>query len=111
MRFALLVAVLSSLRLPAAVLPNLHQLPLSFEPNRGQFGSDVKYGAPRAGGRQISISTDRIRIQAVDANVELTWRGGSRKANVEGTARLTGTSNYILGSDPRRWHTALPQFE
>lgn len=92
-------------------MPDLHKLPLSFEPNRGQFEKGIKYGATRAGGRQIWIYADRIRIQAVDANIDLTWRGGNRNSTVEGAMRLPGASNYILGSDPKRWHTGLPQFK
>ncbi|HEX6546862.1 MAG TPA: SBBP repeat-containing protein, partial [Bryobacteraceae bacterium] len=111
MRFALLIAVLSSLRLPAAVIPDLHRLPVTFEPNRGQFDSEIKYGAPGARGKKIWIYADRIRIQADGSNVELSWCGGNRKASVEGLKHLPGTTNYFLGRDPAYWHTGLPQFQ
>jgi len=42
--------------------------------------------------------------------VHLQWIGARRRARVEGQARLPGVSNYLLGNDPARWRTDIPQF-
>lgn len=36
--------------------------------------------------------------------------GARTQPRLETTERLPGTVNYILGSDPRRWHTGIPTF-
>ena len=44
-----------------AVSPDLRNLPISFEPNHGQFSNDAQFGA-RAPGLQLSVSSRGVRL-------------------------------------------------
>lgn len=48
-----------------------------------------------------TVATDVIRMQLVSANSH------TRPMGLE---PLPGTSNYILGNDPSKWHTAIPNY-
>jgi len=50
---------------------------------------------------QRGFTTDVVRMQLSGAN---------RTAEPAGMDRLPGTSNYFLGSDPAKWHTAIPTY-
>jgi len=47
------------------------------------------------------VTTDVIRMQLTGAN---------KRAQPQGVDPLPGTSNYILGNDPSKWHTAIPNY-
>jgi hypothetical protein len=103
-------------------------LPLWFEPNVGQAderatflsrghgrtmlltrtGAVIKLGKPAAPDRrppgQLMSKPDE---QAV---IELTFEGANPDPVVAGRGRLEGVSNYLLGSDPDRWFTGLPNY-
>jgi hypothetical protein len=36
--------------------------------------------------------------------------GAGRDAGVSGIGRLTGTANYLIGNDPRKWRTGVPAY-
>ena len=40
----------------------------------------------------------------------LKFQGANPKAEVMGVEQLPGTSSYFAGSDPKLWHTRIPQF-
>jgi len=48
-----------------------------------------------------TVTTDVIRMQLAGANAN---------AQPVGVDPLPGTSNYILGNDPTKWHTAIPNY-
>jgi hypothetical protein len=41
----------------------------------------------------------------------LRFAGTNPQTEVTGTEELPGKSNYFSGSDPKQWHTRIPQFE
>ncbi|HXR77419.1 MAG TPA: SBBP repeat-containing protein [Bryobacteraceae bacterium] len=96
-----------------AVSPDLRNLPISFEPNEGQFSNDAQFGA-RAPGLQLSVSHGGVRFETRQkdntASVQMTWKNGSRSAAVQGEDELPGKTNYIFGSDQTRWKTNLPTY-
>src|SRR6185437_15781856 len=96
-----------------AVSPDLRNLPISFEPNHGQFSSDAQFGA-RAPGLQLSVSSRGVRLETRRkdslASVQMIWKNGSRSASVEGEDELPGKTNYIFGSDQAHWKTNLPTY-
>jgi Bacterial Ig-like domain (group 3)/Chitobiase/beta-hexosaminidase C-terminal domain/Beta-propeller repeat len=49
-----------------------------------------------------TLTTDVIRMQLMGANASVV---------PSGLERLPGTSNYILGRDPSKWHTDIPNFK
>src|SRR5262245_44458037 len=90
-------------------------LPLAFEPNRGQAQPGVDYAAH---GNRYSVS-----LKSGDAAIALREHGakqvdllhlrllGSRpKAPALGAAQLPGCSNYIRGRNPEGWIEDVPQF-
>jgi hypothetical protein len=91
------------------------QLPITFEENQGQAAADVDYVA-HASGYTLSLdksgatldlhgsSTGKdslVRLELVGVN------GGARAVSLDPAITRT---NYFLGSDPRQWHTNIPNF-
>ena len=104
-----------ALRVPClALVPLLPvlagSLPLAFEPNQGQAPAEVRYVA-RTAEYSVWISSDAIAVQSASAGAfRMRFPGASRRVHLEALDRLAGTSNYILGRDPRNWHTGIPTF-
>jgi uncharacterized repeat protein (TIGR01451 family) len=105
----------------------LGQLPLIFEPNQGQADRGVKFLARGAGyslfldptGAVLALQTPpssrskaRTKTQSRQSEqfVSMKVVGANPAAATSGTDQLPGKSNYIVGNDPRKWHTGIPQF-
>jgi hypothetical protein len=89
-------------------------LPLAFEPNVGQADRRVQFLA-RANGSTIYL----LRSEAVlafhrpgraDDVISLRFGGRGSAAHAAAADPLPGASNYLRGSDPRRWKTHVPHF-
>jgi hypothetical protein len=96
-----------------------YAVPLSFEPNHGQAGPEVKFMsrsrgftlfltateaviAMRAGGfAPADRQTHKLRMQLVGANPT---------SRVTGEGVLPGKVNYVRGSDPSRWRTDISTY-
>jgi hypothetical protein len=96
-----------------------YAVPLSFEPNQGQAGPEVKFLsrsrgytlfltateaviAMRAGGpASADRQTQTLRMQLVGANPT---------ARVTGEQALGGKVNYVRGSDPSGWRTDISTY-
>ena len=112
------------------------KLPLRFEKNQGQSDQRVQYTA-RGGGYTLFLTgTEAIfRLNPPHTNplkARYVGRNRSRKilakqvqqasfvlmklsdANsapkIEAANMLPGTVNYLIGNDPRKWHTKVPTF-
>jgi Beta-propeller repeat/Cep192 domain 4/HYDIN/CFA65/VesB-like, Ig-like domain len=97
-------------------------LPLSFEANRGQTDSRVKYLARGENytlfltehDAVLSLRTTKPGVQgkqtASSVVVRLRLLGSAPAVHVTGQNLLGGTSNYFLGNDPRQWHTRIPNY-
>ncbi len=97
-------------------------LPLSFEANRGQTDSRVKYLA--RGQNYTLFLTDHDAVLSLrtttpgvegtpavtSAVLRLRLLGSSGAVQVAGRSELSGKSNYFLGNDPRKWHTDIPNY-
>jgi hypothetical protein len=122
---------------PAAPAPSgeaYGKLPLSFEVNRGQADSHVKFFA-RGQGYSLFLSTTEAvfslvrptrrksgggslvgheaaaRRTAVPTSVvRMSLAGANPAPRVEGADELPGKSNYFIGSDPAKWRTDIPNF-
>jgi len=108
-----------SLQLKPDARAILAQLPLIFEPNRGQADPSVKFLAHGVGyglfldatGALISIQTPHSSPTGNNAQfVRMKLVGANRAAAIAGNNLLPGKSNYILGNDPHKWHSGIPQF-
>jgi uncharacterized repeat protein (TIGR01451 family) len=108
-------------------------IPLSFEVNEGQTDSPVKFlargrgfclfltseGAKlrlrRPGASQEDAAAPRdtasaSRAAPATAVVGLRLAGANPAPRAEGLDELPGKSNYILGQDPAKWRTNIPQY-
>ena len=111
-------------------------LPLSFEANRGQADRNVKFLCRGRGGTWFLTSTEAVlslsdavaehgarnreQDPAVHAGrsagrqaatvVRMRLMGANPAAEVSGVDRLPGDANYLIGSEPQRWHTRVPTF-
>jgi Beta-propeller repeat len=94
-------------------------IPLAFEPNRGQGAPDVRYLSHARG---ISLfmrdhDTTVVALTAADslqstspAVVRLSFPGSDFNSKPRAFGQQEGISNYLLGPDPARWQTGIPNF-
>ena len=91
-------------------------LPMSFEPNRGQAASEVKFLAHGNGYGIYLLPTEAAlalpghKSAPRPASVEMSLVGANQRAEVAGVDPLPGHSNYLTGNDPSRWLHNVPQF-
>jgi len=97
----------------------LGQLPLIFEPNQGQAHPSVKFLARGAGYSLFLDATGAVLAMPAahlsapghgEQFVRMKLVGANHAAVTAGTDPLPGKSNYLIGNDPRKWHTGIPQF-
>jgi hypothetical protein len=104
-------------------------LPLSFEPNRGQADPAVKFLA-RAPGYTLTLGARSVGfdgiggvsgplglgngkarvIRSAGRSLRMRFVGSSPRPRLTGTKALPGQVNYLIGSDPRGWRTAIPTY-
>jgi hypothetical protein len=118
-----------------AIRADYGKLPLSFEANEGQSGSQVKFSS-RGNGYSLFLTEqsavlaltkpdptanrklDRFAGKAAPKPtpppktdvVRMELVGASRASKVEGAEQLPGTANYFIGNDPAKWRTNVPTF-
>ena len=106
-------------------------VPLSFEENRGQTDSRVKYLA-RGKGYTLFLTPTRevLALRRVipsqkdsqtiadpkaprnysQSLLEFDLAGANEQAQISGADRLPGISNYYIGNDPTKWRTGIPNY-
>ncbi|MEP6718567.1 MAG: SBBP repeat-containing protein [bacterium] len=104
-------------------------LPLSFEPNRGQANPQVKFIA-RGSGYNVfltsteavfsfpALQTSAVLPQQVAARkrheqvsvLRMTLKGANPRALANGTDQLPGVKNYFIGRNASGWQTNVPTF-
>jgi hypothetical protein len=94
-------------------------MPLSFELNRGQAATSVRYLARGSGFTLFLTATEAVLVSrsphssrsSVVSNV-LTLRlaGSNPAARLSGLDALPGQANYLLGRDRSRWVTDVPTY-
>src|SRR5438128_1587643 len=97
--------------------PVIHSgnLPLAFEPNRGQARQGVDYVA-RGNGYSVSLKASEATIalhQGAEKQTDvlrIRFSGTWRDSRALGAAQLPGRSNYIRGRNPNSWIQDVPQF-
>jgi uncharacterized repeat protein (TIGR01451 family) len=101
------------------VLRNYANLPLTFEPNLGQSDTQVKflahgqgYGLLLTANRAVLLVRQRTSKGASSQvrMLSLELLGANPAARISGKDKLAGFSNYLLGGDPRQWHTNVPHY-
>jgi hypothetical protein len=90
------------------------QLPMVFEPNRGQSDPQVKFLAH--GNNYGLFLTANQAVLALHKSpkevsvLRMALARANANAQVEGDEKLPGKSNYLIGNDPAKWHQNIPQF-
>jgi hypothetical protein len=89
-------------------------LPLDFEPNRGQAERPVRFVA-RAGNLSLALRHSAIDLLLPNGSngvfqLSLNFVGADSQARLDGSDDQPSYSNYILGADPSRWLTHVPNF-
>lgn len=109
------------------------RLPLSFEANQGQADSEVKFLSRGSGyglyltsteavltfqstrpASQVANKTFQGAQSQIDSSQSVALRarlvGAHPPRQVEGLRQLPGKSNYILGNDPSKWLSNIPNY-
>ena len=118
----------------ATVNAKLSKLPLSFERNDGQTDGRVKFLSrgsgytmfltpaeavlslskrgdekqPAPGHKGAQAKTDSHKEKT--AVLRVSRIGAGHNAKIEGLDQQAGKVNYLLGHDPKKWHTNIPTF-
>ncbi|HJX26301.1 MAG TPA: SBBP repeat-containing protein [Thermoanaerobaculia bacterium] len=82
---------------------------LSFEENRGQTDSRVKYLARTGGWSLFLTPTEAVLGLQEGGPVRLSWTGGSTEPRIRGEEELPGKVNYLTG-DASRWRSGIPTY-
>jgi hypothetical protein len=96
------------------------QLPLSFEANQGQTGSQVNFLSRGAGYGLFLTPTEAVMALNQGSGVRgqgsaedvlrMQLVGANPPAQPVGLDQLPGVSNYLIGNDPSQWQTNIPNF-
>jgi uncharacterized repeat protein (TIGR01451 family) len=109
----------SSLKSKPGARAILGQLPIIFEPNQGQADPRAKFMA-RGPGYSLFLKTDgavlamqtahALRPESNEQFVSMKLVGANPAPALTGADPLPGKSNYLIGNDPHKWHSGIPQF-
>jgi hypothetical protein len=89
-------------------------LPLAFEPNVGQADRRVQFLARASGSTVYLLRSEAVlafhRPGRADDVISLRFGRPGSSVHAAAADPLPGASNYLRGSDPRRWKTHVPHF-
>ena len=100
-----------------AVRATFARRPIAFEPNEGQFDSDVRF-VGRAADHSVGVTDDEL-IMVWTGDGAMKERGadvvrmrlvGAERTSVEAEEELPGRVNHLIGNDRSNWHTNLRTF-
>ena len=109
---------------PAATAQQQHgfaNLPLVFESNQGQSDSQVKF-LSRGSGYGLFLTANQAVLTLQHSSlsrqhsarqvsvVRMALDGANQSSQLVGMDPLPGKSNYLIGSNPAKWHRNVPQF-
>ena len=101
----------------SATVKSFGQLPLFFEPNRGQADAQARFVARGQGYSVFLTPTEAVlalqsseKEKATSAVLRLQLVNASASAKISGRDLLPGYSNYFIGKDQSQWRTRIPQY-
>jgi len=95
-------ALLASAPDRAAVLARYDRLPLSFEENRGQADTSVKF-LSRGRGYALLLGANETVLRLSADTVRMRFQGASAAPQLAGLDPQPGKVNYLLGNDSAKW--------
>jgi IPT/TIG domain/Beta-propeller repeat len=106
--FGPLVALMSAAAFAAKPVTSI-ELPLAFEPNRGQHPAEAKFFA-RTPGATVFLTADGP-VFALKSGDSFRMRlVGAKPVRLEGRDLQPGKVNYFIGDDPSSWRVGIPIF-
>jgi uncharacterized protein (TIGR03437 family) len=88
-------------------IDSYRNLPLSFE--AGPAGAPFDF-VSRAEGYDLALAKGEVTLRLRSSELRMRLAGANPSPRAEGVDALPGKSNYIVGSDPRRWRTNVANF-
>jgi Beta-propeller repeat/Domain of unknown function DUF11 len=97
------------------------QVPMIFEPNRGQTDAQVRFMA-RGNGYGLFLTDDEAVLvlrrtgkqgKAQDSKssvIRMSLAGATGQPEAEGSDLLPGRSHYLIGKDSSKWNRDIPQY-
>jgi uncharacterized repeat protein (TIGR01451 family) len=85
------------------------KLPLSFVPNRGQFDDGIEFQAQGMGG-ELAFTPAGVTLSLPENRLHLRFDKANPAPEIAPADALPGVVNYLIGSDPARWQTAVPTY-
>src|SRR5207237_10794420 len=100
---------------PVSIAHGYGNLPMSFEPNQGQFDPQFKFGSQGAAYALLlnpTGATFRLHDSTESKSAELTirFRGTTKQASIRAADPLPGIANYYYGR-PEHWITRVPTYQ
>ena len=122
-------------RMEMGVTANYAQLPLVFEMNQGQVDARVKFLSRGSGYGLYLAPTEAVLVLRQDqgterpafddegaqrpdrgagrsssASIRMRMIGANPSPEVSGVDEMVGKVNYLVGREPRKWHTHIPTY-
>jgi hypothetical protein len=85
------------------------KLPLRFEANAGQTGGQVKF-LSRGRGYTLFLTSSEAVLALNKSALHMRLLGANSNAQATGVEELSGTVNYFIGNDPKKWRTNVPTY-
>ena len=89
------------------------RLPLTFEANRGQTDSRVKYMS-RGQGYTLFLTNSEAVLSMANSDrqsvVRMRLVGSNPSSAITGVDELAAKANYFIGDDPSQWHANVPTY-
>src|SRR5437867_2121639 len=108
------LALFASFASAATTIEAYGNVPLSFEPNRGQTKHQVKFLSRGSGYTLFLTSNEAVltlrKSDTASTVMRMRLVGANRKSSVTGVDPQPGRSNYFLGSDPSKWRHDVPNY-
>ncbi len=110
--FICAVLALPCLAVSPSVQAGYGQLPLTFEANRGQTDSNVKFLA-HGDGCGLFLTPEEAVLTFADKGDVLRMRfaGASRNPKMEGVGQVPVKTNYLIGNDPAKWRHSVANYQ
>ena len=94
----------------AATCVKWGDIPLSFEPNMGQESPEVRYLA-RGSSYTLYLAAAEILLSGHNqAPLRMKLSGANLAPRIVGESQQVSTSNYLVGNDPSKWRTSVPNY-
>ncbi len=108
MRALLLLIAGTAIAAPAVKWGNI---PLSFEPNRGQASAEVRYLARGASYTLYLAAGETVLAGHNQSLLRTRLSGANLSAAITGETPQASISNYFAGNDPAKWLASVPNFD